>query len=328
MKIAVLDDYSDTFRTFKGSSMLAAHEVVAFHKTETDPRKLGRMLEGFDAVILTLQRSWFNRAIIEQLNTVRLISQVGDKVAHIDVPACTERGIVVSAGAPPGLSAEAAAAPTAELTWALVLAAMRNLPDEVARMKAGGWQGSVGTALHGKTLGVYGYGKLGSLVAGYGRAFGMNVICWGREGTLSRARADGFAVAASREAFFADSDVLSLHIRLLPETVGIVTAQDLARMKPTALLVNTGRAKLIEKGALVQALQQGRPGKAAVDVYEEEPVTDTDHPLLRMKNVICSPHLGYVEARAMDAYYEGAARQILAWADGKPINVVNPAALG
>ncbi len=327
MKIAVLDDYSDTFHSFKGSPLLAAHEVVTFKVTEKDPARFGEMLDGFDAVILTLQRSWLDRAMVESLRTVKLISQVGGKVAHIDVKACTQRGILVCAGDPAGLAPGEAAAPTAELTWALVLSAMRNIPQEVALMKRGGWQYSVGTTLYGKTLGIYGFGRMGSLIAKYGRAFDMNVICWGREGSQSRARAAGFAVAASREAFFAECDVISLHMRLTPETAGKVSAGDLALMKPSALLVNTGRAKLIEKGALEQALKNGRPGKAAVDVYEDEPIVGANHPLLHMDNVICTPHLGYVDRHALDEYYQCAAEQILAWHAGAPINVVNAEAL-
>jgi D-3-phosphoglycerate dehydrogenase len=204
---------------------------------------------------------------------------------------------------------------------------MRRIPQEVAALKAGRWQSSVGTGLRGRNLGIYGYGRIGAAVAGYGRAFGMNVSVWGRESSFQRASADGFAVAPSREAFFEQSDVISLHIRLRPETRGLVTGGDLARMKPTALIVNTSRAGLIAPGALVEALKKGRPGMAAVDVYEEEPVLNADHPLLGMDNVVATPHLGYVERDGYESQFSSSFGQILAFADGKPINVVNPEAL-
>jgi D-3-phosphoglycerate dehydrogenase len=216
---------------------------------------------------------------------------------------------------------------TAELTWGLVIAAMRRIPQEMARLKAGQWQSSVGTGLRGRTLGILGFGRIGGAVAGYGRAFGMNVVAWGREGSLQRARSEGYAAAPTREAFFEQCDVISLHVRLTPDTRGLVTAEDLARMKPTALIVNTSRAGLIAPGALVEALQRGRPGMAAVDVYEEEPVLGANHPLLHMDNVVCTPHLGYVERDGYESAFSSTFDQILAFAAGKPINVVNPDAL-
>jgi D-3-phosphoglycerate dehydrogenase len=215
----------------------------------------------------------------------------------------------------------------AELTWALVLAAMRQLPQQIAALKAGTWQVGVGHTLRGKTLGVYGYGRIGSAVAGYGEAFGMNVWVWGSSGSRERARSDDYTVAPSKEAFFSESDVLSLHLRLVDATRGIVTAGDLARMKPTALLVNTSRAALIEPGALVAALERGRPGMAAVDVYEEEPVLDARHPLLAMENVVCTPHIGYVTRDEYELQFADVFDQIVAYAAGTPINVVNPEVL-
>ena len=214
---------------------------------------------------------------------------------------------------------------TAELTWGLVLAAMRHIPQEIARLKEGKWQGSLGLGLRGRTLGIFGYGRIGSVVAGYGRAFGMRVIAWGREGSLTRARADGFELAANQEALFEEADVLCLHLKLSDETQGIVTAAHLAKMKPSALLVNTARAELIEAGALEKALRAGRPGLAAVDVYEDEPVAD--HPLLHMENAICTPHLGYVEKDSYELYFSSAFDQVLAFAAGNPTNIINPQAL-
>jgi D-3-phosphoglycerate dehydrogenase len=213
---------------------------------------------------------------------------------------------------------------TAELTWGLVIAAMRNIPQEVAALKAGRWQSTVGTGLRGKTLGIFGYGRIGGVVAGYGKAFGMKVVAWGREGSLTRARADGHEAAASKPAFFEECDVISLHLRMIPETRGIVTAADLARMKPTALIVNTSRAALIEPRALVEALKRGRPGRAAVDVYEDEPVIKAAHPLLALDNAVCTPHIGYVERAGFEGMFTSIFDQILAYAAGKPINVVNP----
>jgi len=214
--------------------------------------------------------------------------------------------------------------PTAELAWALILAALRRIPQEVQRLKNGQWQGSVGVGLSGKTLGIYAYGRIGSLVAQVGKAFGMRVWCWGREGSTTKAKAAGFEVAPSREAFFAESDVISIHLPLNDGTRGIVTEADLTRMKPTALIVNTSRAPIIAKDALVKALKTGRPGRAAIDVFEEEPVLNANHPLISMDNVVCTPHLGYVEERTYDAYYGTAVEQILAYIAGAPINVANP----
>jgi D-3-phosphoglycerate dehydrogenase len=261
--------------------------------------------------------------LLDRLDKLRIISQVS-VYPHIDVDACTRRGVIISSDPMPGRPSFA----TTELAWGLILCAMRRIPQEVAALKAGKWQaGSIGLGLHGKTLGVYGYGKTGGVVAGYGRAFGMHVMIWGRDTTIAKARADGFYAAPSKQAFFEESDVLSLHVRLLDSTRGLVTAGDLAHMKPTALLVNTSRAGLIEPGALEAALRAGRPGMGAVDVYEQEPVVGGRHPLLAMDNVVCTPHLGYVERNGLDAFFNMIFDQILAYADGQPINVANPEAL-
>jgi D-3-phosphoglycerate dehydrogenase / 2-oxoglutarate reductase len=268
--------------------------------------------------VLTQQRSALPRAALDRMPALRMISQTGRNVAHIDLAACAERGIVVSAGGAGGPEA------TAELCWGLILAALRHIPEEVQRLKQGQWQHTLGTGLKGRTLGVYAYGRIGSLVARVGQAFGMRVLCWGREGSLERARKDGFAVAESREALFAAVDVLTLHITLNAGTRGIVTADDLARMRPSALLVNTSRAQIIAPGALVAALTYGRPGRAAVDVYEEEPVLGAEDPLLALPNVLCTPHLGYVEEGVYAALYGTAVEQLLAFAAGRPINLAQP----
>lgn len=321
MKIAVIDDYQNAFRTLKSYPKLSDHEVVVFTDTETDIGKLADRLKDADAVVLTQQRSSFPRALIERLPKLKLIGQTGRAATHVDLDACTEKGIVVSAGGTGNSNA------TAELTWGLILSALRNLPFEVKRLKEGHWQSTLGIGVNGKTLGIYAYGKIGSIVAAAGKAFGARVVCWGREGSTGRAKAAGFEVAESREDFFARADILSLHLPLNKDTQAIVTRDDLGRMKPTALIVNPSRAGLIAPGALVEALKAGRPGMAAVDVYEKEPVIGADHPLLNMNNVTCTPHLGYVTREGYEEYYAVVVDDILAFAAGKPQNVLNPQAI-
>ena len=322
MRIVVLDDYQDAFRTLSCFARLAGHAVRVFHDTVKEPEGLAARLGDAEAAVLIQQRSALPRAVVERLPGLKLISQTGRNVGHIDLPACTERGVVVSAGGAGSPNA------TAELTWGLILAALRHIPQEAERLKSGLWLGSLGTGVAGKTLGVYAFGRIGSIVAEVGRAFGMHVVCFGRAGSTTRAREAGFTVAESREAFFAAADVLSLHLPLNAETHGLMTADDLARMKLTALVVNTSRAQIIEGGALAAALERGRPGFAAVDVYEDEPVLDANHPLIGMKNALCTPHLGYVERGSYEAIFSVAVDQILAFAAGQPINVVNPEVLG
>jgi D-3-phosphoglycerate dehydrogenase len=279
-------------------------------------------LRDTEALVLIRERTEIRAPLLRQLDNLRLISQ-RSVYPHIDIEACTQRGVIVSSSQHPGTPSYAAA----ELTWGLILAAMRQVPQQMSALKAGKWQIGVGNSLRGKTLGIYGYGRIGSVVAGYGKAFGMNVLVWARQGSLERARSDGYAVAPSKEAFFSKCDVISLHMRLVEGTRGIVTAADLARMKPTALLVNTSRAPLIEPGALIAALKLGRPGMAAVDVYEEEPVLDTRYPLFALDNVVCTPHIGYVTRDEYEVQFSDIFDQILAYAAGKPINVVNPKVL-
>jgi D-3-phosphoglycerate dehydrogenase len=324
MKIAVIHDYADVFRKTRAYPRLQEHEVIIHTEASTDPARVIAQATGCDALLLTQQRVPLSRQVIERLPGLRFISQTGRNTNHLDIPACTQHGIVVSAGGGGGGSPYST---TAELTWGLILASLRHLPYEVERLKHGQWQTTVGTRLFGRTLGIYAFGHIGSAVARVGKAFGMHVVCWGREGSTARARAEGFEVAASRAAFFENADVLSLHLPGNHETRGIITADDLARMKPTALLVNTSRAPIIADGALLAALQRGRPGYAAVDVYEVEPVIDAQHPLLQMPNVLCTPHLGYAEHGSYEAIYTVAVDQLLAFAAGQPINVANPAAV-
>ncbi len=322
MKIAILDDYHDTVRTLDCFKKLSGHEIRIWNDHVQDVDALAGRLRDTEALVLIRERTEIRAPLLHRLDKLRLISQ-RSVYPHIDIEACTQRGVIVSSSQHPGTPSYAAA----ELTWALVLAAMRQVPQQMSALKAGKWQIGVGNSLRGKTLGIYGYGRIGSVVAGYGKAFGMNVWVWARDGSRERARGDGHAVAPGKDAFFSGCDVISLHMRLVEGTRGIVTAADLARMKPTALLVNTSRAPLIEPGALVAALKSGRPGMAAVDVYEEEPVLDTRHPLLAMDNVVCTPHIGYVTRDEYEVQFADIFDQILAYAAGKPINVVNPKVL-
>jgi D-3-phosphoglycerate dehydrogenase len=322
MNITILDDYQNVVRTLDCFPKVAGHNVTVWNDHTKDVDTLAERLKDTEALALIRERTPIRAPLIERLPKLKLISQ-RSVYPHIDVDACTRRGVLLCSDMHPGRPSYA----TAELTWGLVIAAMRSMPQEVAALKAGRWQSTVGTGLRGKTLGIFGYGRIGGVVAGYGKAFGMKVVAWGREGTLTRARADGHEAAASKEAFFEQCDVISLHLRMIPETRGIVTAADLARMKPTALIVNTSRAALVEPGALVEALKRGRPGRAAVDVYEDEPVLNAAHPLLALNNAVCTPHLGYVERAGYEGMFTSIFDQILAYASGNPINVRNPDAL-
>lgn len=322
MKISILDDYHDTLRTLPCFSKLDGHEVKVWNDHVQHVDILAERLKNTEALVLIRERTQIRAPLLEKLPKLKLISQ-RSQYPHIDVEACTRLGVIVSSSMHAGTPSWA----TAELTWALILAAMRQIPQQVAALKAGIWQIGVGSTLRDKTLGIYGYGRIGSAVAGYGKAFGMKVVVWAREASLANARADGYTAARSKEAFLEECDVVSLHMRLVPATRGIVTSEDLARMKPTALIVNTSRAGLIAPGALVAALQAGRPSMAAVDVYDEEPVLDARHPLLTMENVVCTPHIGYVTREEYETQFAEIFDQIVAYAAGNPINVVNPEVL-
>ena len=322
MKISILDDYHDTLRTLGCFSKLAGHDVEIWNDHVQDVDTLAKRLSDTEALVLIRERTQIRAPLLDRLPKLKLISQ-RSVFPHIDVDACTRRGVIVSSSQHAGAPSYAAA----ELTWGLVLAAMRRIPQQMEALKAGKWQIGVGNSLRGKTMGIYGYGRIGAVVAGYAKAFGMNVLVWSREASLARARADGYVAARGKEAFFEECDIVSLHMRLVESTRGIVTAADLGRMKPTALIVNTSRAPLIEPGALVSALSAGRPGMAAVDVYEEEPLTDIHHPLLTMDNVVCTPHIGYVTREEYEIQFADIFDQIIAYASGKPINVVNPEVL-
>jgi len=318
MKISILDDYHDTVRTLACFKKLDGHDVTVWNDHVQDVDALAERLKDTEALVLIRERTKIRTPLLERLPHLKLISQ-RSVYPHIDVDTCTELGIVVSSSQHPGTPSYA----TAELTWGLILSAFRQIPQQMASLKAGTWQTGVGSTLRNKTLGIYGFGRIGSAVAAYGKAFGMNVVVWARPNSMVRAKAEGYLVAPSKVAFFERCDVISLHMRLVDATRGIVTMDDLKRMKPTALLVNTSRAPLIERGALVDALRMGRPGMAAIDVYDEEPVRDTAHPLLNMSNVICTPHLGYVTREEYEIQFTDIFDQIVAYAAGNPINVVN-----
>jgi len=322
VKITILDDYFDTLRTLACFETLKGHDVTVWTDHVQDDRALAARLKDTEALVLIRERTAVRASLIELLPTLRLISQ-RSVYPHIDIDACTRQGVVVCSN----LHADTPSYATAELTWGLVLAAMRRIPQQVRALQSGRWQIGVGDSLRGKTLGIHGYGRIGSVVASYGAAFGMHVLVWARERSRERARADGYAVAASQATFYSTSDVVSLHMRLVPDTTSVVTRADLAQMKPTALLVNTSRAGLIEPGALVDALRAGRPGMAAVDVFDREPLPQTDAPLLEMDNAVCTPHIGYVTRDEYELQFSDVFEQIVAYAAGTPINVVNPAAL-
>jgi D-3-phosphoglycerate dehydrogenase len=321
MRIVIPDDHQDCVRHLACFARLAGHDVQVHHDTVHGIDALAARFAEAEAIVLTRERTRITAALLDRLPQLRLICQTGKLAEHVDLAACTARGVLVAEGSGAGSA-------TAELAWTLALASRRHLVDEVNRLRAGQWQGHLGQQLHGQRLGVWSYGRIGRQVAGYGRAFGMQVWVWGRAASTAAAQADGFAVAPSREAFFAESDVISLHVRLNAATRGLVTADDLARMQPTALLVNTSRAELIAPGALEQALARGRPGFAAVDVYEQEPVLGAQHPLLALPNALCTPHIGYVEKDNYERYFGIAFEHIVRFAQGTLTGVVNPEALG
>jgi D-3-phosphoglycerate dehydrogenase len=331
MNIVILDDYQDAVRKLECAAKLEPYSAKVYTNTVKGVGQLSVRLRDADAIVLIRERTPIPRQLLEKLPRLRLIAQTGRVGSHIDVSACTQLGIAVAEGVGSPVA-------PAELTWALIMAAMRRLPQYIGNLKHGAWQQSglktssmpanfgLGLVLKGKTLGIWGYGKIGQLLAGYGKAFGMQVLVWGREPSRLQAVQDGHQAAASREDFFAQSDVLSLNLRLNDETRGIVQASDLARMKPTALLVNTSRAELIEAEALITALNQGRPGMAAIDVFESEPILQ-GHALLRLENCICTPHLGYVELDSYEMYFGAAFDNVVNFFNGTPTHIVNPDAL-
>ena len=320
MHIAIPDDYQDCVRQLDCFAKTAGHTVRVFNDTVTDIDALADRLAPADAIVLTRERTRIDAALLDRLPKLRLISQTGKLAGHVDLAACTARGVAVAEGSGTG-------AATAELAWLLVMASRRHLVAEVEALRGGRWQTTVGQQLQGQRLGVWSYGRIGRQVAAYGRAFGMQVWVWGRAESTAQAASDGVLVAPSREAFFADSDIVSLHLRLNADTRGLVQPGDLARMKTSALLVNTSRAELIAPGVLEQALRAGRPGFGAVDVYQQEPVLGAADPLLQLPNALCTPHIGYVERDNYERYFGIAFDHINAFAAGQPTGLVNPEAL-
>ena len=328
MNIIILDDYQDAVRKLQCAQRPELQNAKVFTNTVKGIGQLAVRLKDAEILVLIRERTHFPKALLEKLPRLKLIAQTGRVGPHIDVETCTRLGIAVAEGVGSPVA-------PAELTWSLIMASMRRLPQYIGNLKHGAWQQSglkagsmppnfgLGMTLSGRTLGLWGYGRIGRLVAGYGRAFGMKVQVWGSESSRQQAVADGFEAAASREAFFTDADVLSLHLRLTPETHGLVTMDDLSRMKPTALLVNTSRAELIGDNLLVTALNRGRPGMAAVDVFESEPILQ-GHPLLRLENAVCTPHIGYVELDSYENYFKAAFDNVTAYLAGQPTHIVNP----
>jgi D-3-phosphoglycerate dehydrogenase len=328
MKIAILDDYQDAVRGLESFKLLDGHEVKVFNNSSRGLGQLAIRLAPFDALVLIRERTAFPRALLAKLPNLKLISQTGKVSGHVDVAAATEHGIAIAEGIGSPVA-------PAELTWALIMAASRRIVPYANNLKEGLWQtasinpalNGLGRVLRGRTLAIWGYGKIGRLLAGYGKAFGMRVLVWGSENSRAAAAADGYDAAPSREAFFEQADVLSLHLRLLDATRGIVTAEDLARMKPDALFVNTSRAELVAEGALEAALRKGRPGQAALDVFTSEPLPAASA-LLKIPTVLATPHLGYVEKDSYELYFRAAFENLVNFANGQPTNILNPDALG
>ncbi len=324
MKIAILDDYQDAVRQLDAYRLLDGHEVKVFNNSVRGLGQLALRLAPFDALVLIRERTPIHAALLAKLPNLKLISQTGKLAGHVDVAAAHARGVAIAEGVGSPVA-------PAELAWALILAASRKLLPYAIKLREGQWQmastvprfNGLGTVLKGRTLSIWGFGKIGRLVAGYGKAFGMQVQVWGSESSRNAAVADGYQAATSRAAFFAEADVLSLHLRLHEATRGIVVGEDLARMKPSALFVNISRAELVAPGALEAALVSGFPGAAAIDVYGSEPVA-ADHPLLRMPHVLATPHLGYVEKDSYELYFQKAFENVINFANGTPTNIVHP----
>jgi D-3-phosphoglycerate dehydrogenase len=318
MNIVISDDYQDCIRNLSCFSKLDGHQVSIHRDTLTDEAAIAERFAQADVALLVRERTRITASLLERLPNLKFISQTGQAANHVDLAACTARGIPVAAE---GSATHAAA----ELAFGLLLASARNIVVEAERFKSGQWQTTLGVSLRGRTLGIAGYGKIGSTVAGFGKAFGMKVMVWNeRPDSSRRAREDGYEVVADRRDFFSRCDALSIHLRLTPSSRGLISAIDLAQMKPTAILVNTSRAEVIAEDALETALKAGRPGFAAVDVYEREPIYGAEHPLLKLPNTLCTPHIGYVEHGTYEEYFNFAIEQALAWARGEPMNLLNP----
>jgi D-3-phosphoglycerate dehydrogenase len=318
MRVAVLDDYTDSLRSLPCFSLLDGHDVTV-HTDHAQGDDLVARLEGVEAVCLFRERTALDAPLLDQLAALRLVS-LRSAYPHVDVDACTRHGITVCSN----LHADAPSYAAAELTWGLVLAASRRIPSQATSLREGRWQTELGRTLRGATLGVLGYGRIGAAVASYGRAFGMHVLAFGGEGSAARAARDGVEVSPSQAALFERSDVLTVHVRLVEQTKGLVGRDDLERMRPDALFVNTSRAGLVEPGALADALRAGRPGHAALDVFDHEPMFDEIDELATLGNVVATPHLGFCTTEELELQFADVFGQVAAYASGQPRNVVNP----
>lgn len=320
MKVAILDDYQDVVKTLACFELLDGHEVTIVNETEKNPRLLAARLEGIEALVLIRERTAIIEELLKLLPNLKLISQTGKISNHLDLQACSRYKVAVAEGVGSPIA-------PAELTWALIMNTLRQLPNAIADMKAGKWQTNIGTSVYGKTIGIWGYGKIGKLIANYAKAFGAQVLVWGSENSRSSAINDGFGAAGSKADFFAAADVVTLHLRLNENTIGIVSEADLSLMKPKAVLINTARAELIEEGALLKCLKLGRPGFAGLDVYTDEPIKNANFELLTLPNVVCTPHLGYVEENGYELYFGKAFENVVNYSKGKPSHIVNPEVL-
>ena len=320
MKIAILDDYQNAVKELDCFQMLKDHEVMILSETEKDPGRLAAKLKDTEILVLIRERTQVDDALLSKLSKLKLISQTGKISNHLALKACTNHNVAVAEGIGSPIA-------PAELTWALILNTVRQIPAAIADFKAGKWQTNIGSTIYGKTIGIWGYGKIGKIIAGYAKIFGAKVLVWGSENSRINAVNDGFESAKSKEEFLKSADVVSLHLRLNDKTAGIVKESDLMLMKSTAALINTARAELIEEGALLKCLKAGRPGFAGVDVYEEEPIYDHNYELLQMKNVVCTPHLGYVEKSGYELYFAKAFENVINYINGNPTNIANPEVL-
>jgi D-3-phosphoglycerate dehydrogenase len=320
MKIAILDDYQHAVTELDCFKMLQGQDVLILDHTEKNEAVLAAQLKAVEILVLIRERTAITNSLLDKLPDLKLISQTGKISNHLDLAACTRHGVAVAEGIGSPVA-------PAELTWALIMNTVRKIPQAIQGMKAGNWQVNIGSVIKGKTIGIWGYGKIGKMIAGYAHAFGSRVLVWGSEASRNNAVSDGFAMAATKEEFFSNADIISLHLRLTDSTLGIVTAADLDLMKPSSILINTARAELIEEGALLKCLRKGRPGGAGLDVYEEEPVYDAGFELLKMPNVVCTPHLGYVEQDSYELYFGKAFENVISYRNGNPVNIANPEVL-
>ena len=318
MKLAILDDWFNTLRGLPCFSKLDGIEVKVFNDHETDIVKLAERLRAFDALVLFRDRTEITAELLDQLPNLKLISQ-RSVYPHVDVEACSRNGVLLCSN----MHVDTPSFAAAEHTWALIMASMRQIPQQMANLQAGHWQMGVGKTLHGRRLGLYGYGRIAKTVAGYAEAFGMDVVWWGSEAGRKRAKLNGQKVAATRPEFFESADVISVHVRLKAETRGLITTADFASMRPNALFVNTSRAALIEPGALLEALNAGRPGRAAIDVFDQEPITWPADPLATHPNLICTPHIGFVTEDEFELQFSDIFDQVIAFQAGAPINMIN-----